>query len=84
MPRTPITPGIVSQDALIYVVNDVVDLVTQMEFKFNSLVSTLSAKGVVQAIVNSGATAVEDRSRSPRLRTLDYARRAVQMLSQQQ
>ena len=84
VPRTPTTPGTVNQEAIIDVCNDVVDLVVQLEFKFNGLVNSLSQANVVHATVNHGEQAVEDRSRSPRLRTIDYARRVTQMLSQRQ
>ena len=84
VPQTPMTPAPVSQEDIINVCNDVVDLVVGLEWKFNGLVQSLTQANIVQATVNNGVEAVEDRSRSPRLRTIEYARRVTMMLSQQQ
>ena len=86
VPQTPIPPGLtsVTQDQLIDVCNDVVDLVVSIEFKVNGLINSLTQQNIVHHTVNKGVEAREDRSRSPRLRTIEYARQVTRMLSQQQ
>ena len=85
-PQTPIPPGStsVTQDQLVDVCNDVVDLVVGIEFKVNGLINSLTQQNIVHHTVNRGVEAREDRSRSPRLRTIEYARQVTRMLSQQQ